>query len=303
MNVLFTGANGFLGSHVLRTLVKKKYKICILIRESSDLSRIDDLLDSLDICFYKDLSKLKFKAQLVIHFAWQGVSSNDRDNFEIQIQNLTITQKILDYCKTNEIDRIIAIGSQAEYGFYNKVVDEKYSEDFKTSSYGTIKNLTRFFIEKFCNQNNIKWTWLRLFSFYGPNEDPNWFIPWLISNIKTEKKINMTEGEQRYAYMYVDDFSSLFIKIIESPKTYNNIYNICSENDMSLREITFLLKDLIKPNSFNINFGAIPYRKDQIMLLKGSVSKLLNHLDLTTLNESSMKKNLTFILKELKNDI
>ena len=298
-----TGASGFLGSNVLRALRKNNHDVCILVRETSNLSRINDIVDDVDKCLFKNLNDLDFKAELVIHLAWQGVSANDRNNFETQIKNLTITKNLLSYCKANSVNRIIGTGSQAEYGFYENVVDERCSADFDTHPYGLVKNLSRLYIENFCNQYNIGWTWLRLFSFYGPDEDPKWFIPWLISNIINENKIEMTEGKQRYAYMHVDDFSRIFLEIINSSKTINNTYNICSENDLSLKEISILLKDIIKPNTFNIEFGAKPYRDDQIMVLKGNISKLLNHLNISSLNEKLFQDNMPTIIKKIKNEI
>lgn len=303
MKVLMTGSNGFLGSNILRLLLKNNHEICLLVRKSSNLSRIKDIVDSVQLCFFEDLNNLDFKAEVLIHFAWQGVSSADRNNFDIQVNNLTLTKSILSYCKSKKVNRIVVAGSQAEYGFYENIVEEDSKLDFDTNAYGVVKNLSQAYIKKFCEQNCIGWTWLRLFSFYGPDEDPNWFLPWLISNIINENKIEMTEGKQRYAYMHVDDFSRIFLEIINSSKTINNTYNICSENDLSLKEISILLKDIIKPKTFNIEFGAKPYRDDQIMVLKGNISKLLNHLNISSLNEKSFLDNMPTIIKKIKNEI
>lgn len=303
MKILITGANGFLGSNILRSLIKKNYEICILTRKSSNFSRINDLLDKVIVCYYTDLENLHFSADLVIHFAWQGVSADDRNNIETQIKNLSILKNLLFYCKSNSVKRIIGIGSQAEYGFYEKIVDENHSLDFDSHAYGTVKNLCRYYIKNFCESNNIGWTWLRLFSFYGPDEDPNWFIPWLILNVLNENNIDMTEGNQRYAYMHVNDFTSLFLEIIKSKKTIDKIYNVCSENDKSLKQIALIIKKIIKPKSFNINFGVKPYRKNQIMFMKGNISKLLNDLGIDSLNEKPIEKNLSKIIQKFKNEI
>ena len=77
--ILITGAAGFIGSNLTRYLVKKRFNVNIIIRKSSDIWRLKDILDKLNI-FYADLSEKKkirniikiIKPKTIFHLAAHG---------------------------------------------------------------------------------------------------------------------------------------------------------------------------------------------------------------------------------------
>ena len=89
--------------------------------------------------------------------------------------------------------------------------------------------------------------------------------------------MDMTPGEQKYAYMYVGDLARIIGKTVEVDIS-SGIYNISSSNAISLLELTNKILDLVKPSESQINFGAIPYRPNQSMHIQGSNSKLEKEL-------------------------
>ena len=112
-----------------------------------------------------------------------------------------------------------------------------------------------------------------MFSFYGEQESSSWLIPTLIENISSARKMDMTPGEQKYAYMYVADLANIITKIVEVD-IGSGIYNISSSKAISLLDLTNKILDIIKPAESQINFGAIPYRPNQSMHIQGSNAKL-----------------------------
>jgi nucleoside-diphosphate-sugar epimerase len=299
LKILLTGATGFIGSNLLFDLLDEKHEVCLLIRKNSNLSRISNQIERCRVEYFDNIDILNFKADIVLHLAWYGVSSRDRDNFDVQIENLSLLKGLLEYCKINKVQRFIGFGSQAEYGYYDGIVSEE-SPLRMENSYGVVKNLCQFYISNFCSANKISWNWLRLFSFYGINENNEWFLTWLISNILNEKAIEMTPGEQRYAYMHLDDLNYLIKKIFKSNNTMNKIYNISSQKDLSLKEIVLKCKSIIKPKKFNVEFGSKEYRKNQIMLMKGTMSKLFNDLDIVEFKEKNFNTGLTELIHNFK---
>jgi nucleoside-diphosphate-sugar epimerase len=131
-----------------------------------------------------------------------------------------------------------------------------------------------------------------LFSFFGELESSTWFIPTLIDKISSQEKMDMTPGEQKYAYMYVGDLASIIVKTIEIDIS-SGIYNISSKSVISLLELTNKILEIIKPTESKINFGAIPYRPNQSMHIQGSIAKLEKELgekiDELDLNDSLSK--------------
>ena len=118
---------------------------------------------------------------------------------------------------------------------------------------------------------DINFSWLRLFSVYGPNDDNEWLIQYLIKEMKQNKIVNTTKGEQFWDYLYVDDISELLMKI--KVEEGLGICNLSSNKPIQIKELIFKIKKITKSES-EINFGAIPYREDQVMMMNGNNDKL-----------------------------
>lgn len=305
MKILITGISGFLGSAIAENLLKNGELVCGIIRSNSDLWRCKGFADQLKLINIEnenwEANCILFEPDLIIHSAWNGVTSNKRNDWNTQLSNLNLSIKLLHIAKTCNVDKFISFGSQAEYGLFDGEVDESYKIN-PNSAYGLSKKYLQETIECYCNQNGIKWYWLRLFSFFGEKEANTWLIPLLIKNVIEEKEMKMTPGDQKYAYMYIDDLAMIISKIAKSSNIKSGIYNISSNNLISLKELANLIINCINPETNNILFGALPYRENQPMLIKGNIEKLEGQIG--KLKESDFKKNLNqvinFYLKNVK---
>ena len=108
----------------------------------------------------------------------------------------------------------------------------------------------------------------------------------------------MSPGDQRYCYMHIDDLATIIFKIINKSNTVNKIYNVCSENEYSLKEIVNQVESLLGISNSKIRFGALPYRDQQVMIMKGDVSRLKKDLNLTTLEEKNFFTEINKIIHE-----
>ena len=301
--VLITGITGFLGSQIAKKLNSEGFELIAIKRKSSDLSRCSEFTDNvawIDLSDNWEENVIDLNPQIIIHSAWEGVGAIDRDNWQAQMNNLQFTLKLLSIAKEVSVEKFFGFGSQAEYGAFSGIIDEEYIIDPK-SAYGLSKNLCNQTIKVFCEQNNIDWYWLRLFSFFGEKEGSNWFIPTLIRNILESKPMDMTPGEQRYAYMYVGDLADIIVKLVNSTAN-SGIYNLSSKQSVSLIEIVEKIINIIKPNNPQINFGAMPYRENQPMLIQGKIAKLENEIGelLETNLDYNLKKVIEHIIENKK---
>lgn len=299
--VLITGITGFLGSQIAQELNDKDFELIAIKRNSSDLSRCSEFSKNVN---WIDLSNnweeqiIDLKPKIIIHSAWEGVGAVDRDNWQVQMNNLQFTLKLLSIAKEVNVEKFIGFGSQAEYGTFSGIINEDYVINPK-SAYGLSKYLCSETIKVFCEQNNIDWYWLRLFSFFGEKEGNNWFIPTLIKNISENKPMDMTPGEQRYAYMYIGDLASIIVKLVKSSAN-SGIYNLSSKQSVSLKEIVEKIINIIKPLNSQVNFGSLPYRDNQPMLIQGTVSKLEGEIGV--FSETSIDDNLKKVVEYIINN-
>jgi UDP-glucose 4-epimerase len=277
--ILITGITGFLGSHIAENLINN-YNVIGLKRENSNVWRCEEFKDKvvwIDIDGEKDYAKeiIKYKIDTIIHGAWIGVESKERDDWSIQGKNLQFLLELLQIAKKIVIKKFIFLGSQAEYGNINGIVTEEQVCE-PSNAYGSVKLACLEILKTFSKNNNINWIWLRLFSLFGEKEGRTWLFPTLIEKIKTENEMDFTLGEQKYAYLYVKDFALIINKIV-TIKIESGIYNVSSNIVRSIRSIVEEIRGRINPK-FYLNFGALNYRDNQSMHMQGAINKLENQI-------------------------
>ncbi|PZP50930.1 MAG: NAD(P)-dependent oxidoreductase [Pseudopedobacter saltans] len=280
VKILLTGGTGFLGSAILRNLKKtENVDILAVKRPHSNIEQFKDLLGiqwvDLDVENEFIEKWIDFKPNIIIHSAWAGVSNAERASWNVQLQNFELFRNLIHLAEKVNIDKFIVLGSQSEYGIYNTAVSEN-AEIVGHDAYAACKIAMNSLLESFCSKENINWYWLRVFSIYGPGENENWFIPWIISKMLNNEDVALTGCEQEYDYLYIDDFAKMIEKIVFSKKENQGIYNICSGNSLPLKKIALKIKELINGNA-KLDFGAIPYRDNQSMFLGGNISKFKNN--------------------------
>jgi UDP-glucose 4-epimerase len=275
--ILITGSSGFIGSELVKKLLRKKvYLILLINKEKLKIKSKKIKFISCSLLNYKKLKNILYTNNItdIIHCAWIGVSSQKRNSLQQKL-NLKITSNILRAIKYKKINSFISLGSQAEYGskFYKIYEDSK--ERPKTQ-YGKIKIKILKKIQVFCKKNNIRFVWLRIFTGYGPNSDNNWIIPSTIIKIINNQKTKFTSGNQIYNFIYVSDITSAIIKSLYK-KTVNGIFNLGSEKSYKIKYVVKLIFKILKIKKKPV-FGELSYRNDQAMKFTPSISKIKKKL-------------------------
>jgi nucleoside-diphosphate-sugar epimerase len=300
--VLLTGITGFLGSHIAEILNQNNIEVIGLKRSTSNLSRCTSFADAIK---WIDLDNgSDWKAQVIaqspteiIHCAWIGVEANDRNQWSLQAKNIALLIDLLEVTQGLDLKKFIFLGSQAEYGN----ISHKVSEDDVVqpmSAYASVKLSCLQILKTYSELNHINWLWLRVFSVFGERESDNWLIPSVINTMKTGTEMDFTGGAQQYAYLYAGDFAKILLLIVKSEIT-SGIYNVSGNHTLTLKSLLSQIRDTINP-SFQLNFGAIPYRQNQSMHIQGDITKLTNEIgviDFTDFNVA-LSKTLNYYLSK-----
>jgi nucleoside-diphosphate-sugar epimerase len=275
--IFLTGITGFLGSNIARYLAGEGHSIIATYREGSSTLCCADITDKIDWVLQDEgewiETIINYKPKVIIHSAWIGVSHADRDNWDVQYKNVDYLNTILSIAKNSNTKHMVVLGSQAEYGVFNGCIDEEYSLK-PTEAYGYIKIVCSELVKQHCNYNNINWYWLRLFSFFGKGEASTWLIPSLVHRILTSTHMDFTPGEQKYAYLYVNDLGCAIANIIKHEGTSSGIYNISGSKVIKLRDLVQKITSYLD-ESFQLNFGKLPYRVNQPMHMQGNSTKFI----------------------------
>lgn len=277
-NVLITGITGFLGSHIAEVLLQNKVEVIGLKRIESDIWRCQEFKDRIDWVDIDECWKdkvLNKKPGVIIHCAWIGVEARFREDWLEQTKNITFLVELLELGKEIELQKFIFLGSQAEYGLTTGKISEEHLPS-PVNAYGSVKLAALELLKTFASLNRINWLWLRVFSVFGEKENANWLIPSVIRKMQAETQMDLTAGEQQYAYLYVRDLSEIINRMVHKDIS-SGIYNISSNKIRTLKSLVEIIKKRIN-SSFNLNFGAVPYRKDQSMHIEGDISKIEGEL-------------------------
>jgi len=300
--VLITGITGFLGSHIAETLLNNNIQVIGLKRENSNIWRCHDFkakiqwIDIDEQGHFKE-QLLKSSIDTIIHGAWIGVESNERNNWEQQTKNIPFLVELLEVAKAVGVKKFIFLGSQSEYGNINGKISEQEKTQALTA-YGSIKLACLEIVKTFCSTNNINWIWLRLFCLFGERENQNWLIPSLINSMLLEKQMDFTLGEQKYAYLYVKDYAAMMNKMV-TMTIESGVYNVSSNTIRTIKSVVEDIKKYINPE-FILNFGALNYRENQSMHMEGDISKLtaqIGKIEFTEYN-IALKNTLDYYLKK-----
>ncbi len=248
-------------------MIKEGAHVSILVREGSDLSRIADVLqdvDMLKVDSYDSSSVLAVTGnqswEAIAHLGWQGVTSRDKDEIFQLTGNLDFLVTLLTVSERCGARVFMGLGSQAEYGN----VEGRVREDCPASPvtlYGKAKDLCRQTAASFCDTSGIRFCWLRFFSLYGPGERPPWLIPSLIQALHRGEHFPMTSCEQARDYLYIDDASRALAEALRRD-TVRGVYNVASGDPVRLREIVETVESLTGGGG-SVGIGEIPQRGDQ----------------------------------------
>ena len=278
MKILLTGATGFVGSYVLRQLVAEQgTEVAALVRHPDNAWRIRDELSrthALPVALEDGEGLRKaidaFRPSHVVHLAWSGVLGKNRNDAS-QHLNVFHSMRLLELALRVGARHFIGLGSQAEYGPCQARIDES-TPTAPTTLYGAAKLSTCLMAARLCEVSGARFAWLRLFSSYGPQDHPEWMIPYLALKLLRGEKPSVTAAEQRWDYIYVEDAAAAIVAVAMAERA-SGIFNLGSGTAPRLREIIERVRDTIDP-ALPVGFGEVPYRPDQVMHLEADITRL-----------------------------
>jgi UDP-glucose 4-epimerase len=277
MRVFVTGGTGHLGAFVVRRFLKDRADVAVLMRSSANSWRISDVLPQLtivpgDLANPQSYARVlaDFAPQIVVHLGWSGVSAPMRNAAE-QVLNVTAAVELLRVAKDSGCVRFVGVGSQAEYGRAVMPLDEDVLPA-PDSMYGAAKLAACVLTRQLCHEWHIQFAWLRLLSTYGPMDNDEHLIPLVIRQLLHREKPLLTNGQQLWDYIYVEDAAEAIYRAGTMPAV-RGMYNLASGSPVAVRTIVETIRDLIDP-ALPLGFGEKPQPTDETRDLTANIARL-----------------------------
>ncbi len=249
---IVTGGTGFIGINLVRRLLDEEHEVHLLVRSNYKNWRIIDLLDRIkihriDFSSSRDLSSLmtRIKPNWIFHLATYGASLSQQDFNQTLRTNLIGTMNLMQACLKTDFEAFVNTGSSSEYGFKNNAPSEKEFLE-PNSYYALTKVFSTLLCQYLARQYRRHMVTLRLYSTYGPYEEPIRLIPTLILFGMQGKLPPLTDSNVAHDFVFVKDVIDAYLltatKTNEEPGT---IYNIGTGVQTSLYEVFQIVRRIL----------------------------------------------------------
>ncbi|MFT5294059.1 MAG: NAD dependent epimerase/dehydratase [Colwellia sp.] len=285
--VLVTGADGFIGSHLVEMLVKRgcKVKALAIYNSFNHWGWLEDINcknqveiicgDIRDAHFCRHITKnvdivFHLAALIAIPYSYLAPQSYVETNIT---GTLNICQAALD----NNVNRIIHTSTSEVYGSAQYVpIDEKHPLQAQ-SPYSASKIGADSIAMSYFNAFDLPLTIARPFNTYGPRQSARAVIPTIISQIaKGEKQIKLGDVSPTRDFNYVADTCHGFISLAEHDNCIGEVINIASNYEISVGDTLNLIKTIMKSDvEFIVDEQRLRPEKSEVNRLWGDNAKML----------------------------
>lgn len=264
-----TGGTGFVGSWLIEYLLSQNVRVHAVVRDKNKL--LPSFLlrkDGLFSCVEKDISLLiaddipDIDWDCFFHLAWEGVSPEKKNNYKVQINNISTAMRMMELAKDFGCKKFIAAGTVAEYVFNDGVMDfsrKQTPNDF----YGAAKVAAHFFLEVEASRVEVPFIWAVLPSTFGERRIDNNIITYTIRSLLNSEIPQYGDLSQMWDFLYVSEVVRALYLIGEKGEP-GKTYGIGSGQYRTLKEYIMTIRDLINPQ-LPLGIGSFKYKTKQLM--------------------------------------
>ncbi|WP_298236966.1 NAD-dependent epimerase/dehydratase family protein [uncultured Algibacter sp.] len=299
MNILITGAAGFIGSHTAERFKQlghrvigvdnfsPYYDVYLKKRNAEVLKNQDIRIIELDLRTDSLIELLPNKMDCIIHFSSHPGISKTSTFSDYLTNNVNATQNLLNWAiGLKNRPYFINIATSSIYG-----LEATLSEDqapFPVSWYGVTKLAAEQLVLSYVRKKELKGTSLRLYSVYGPRERPDKLYTKLLDCGINNKEFSLYEGSEKHlrSYTYVQDIIDGIVSVFGKEELCNGeIFNLGTEVENTTARGIQIIEELL---NVKIKKKISPPRQGDQLRTKANINKarkVLNYNPTTKLKE------------------
>lgn len=259
--VLLTGATGFVGRHVLASLLDGGWDVHGVSRrqpddvaatphhESSNLTwHFTDLLDRAAT----QRLVARIRPAYLVHLAW-NMTPGRYMHGPSNAQWAEAGRDLIETFYNEDGSHVLVAGTGAEYGPSERPCHEHRTPVAPETAYGRAKVDLQRHVERSAEESDRTHTWARLFNIYGPGEHPARLVPSVSRAIVSGRTIPLTDGRQTKDYLHVADAAEGIVAALEHH--IEGPVNIASGEGVTVRYVAETLAGTPERRAL-LDFGA-----------------------------------------------
>ncbi len=215
--ILLTGATGFVGSNLLKTLLARKYQLCCIKRSSSNDSRV---LEFMDACIWYNIDEIDVESiflnhpiETVIHCA-TDYGRDGADAVQVYQSNISFPLKLLD-CAQRHGSRLF-INTDSFFVRQADALWREGKEPYK-AMYTRSKYIFTCVVKDQIKRRKISFVNLQLEHVYGPGDGKDKFVSFLLESLLCNREwLKLTSGDQMRDFIYVEDVANAYLAVLEN---------------------------------------------------------------------------------------
>ncbi|MDC2621419.1 NAD-dependent epimerase/dehydratase family protein [Bacteroides ovatus] len=270
MKILVTGADGYIGRHIVNNLLDLGHEVIAVDIHTDD---INDKAEKKKLnLFTADLTNVYTSLgspDVCLHMAWRDGFVHNSVN---HIGDLSSHYKFLVALMEQGLKHLAVMGTMHEVGYWEGKIDENTPCN-PISMYGIAKDALRRSMIAYCKSNSILLQWLRGFYILGDDKkNHSIFSKLLQADEQGQELFPFTTGKTKYDFINVDELVEQISKAVTQTDV-TGIINCCSGNPMTLAE---RVENFIKDHELKIrlNYGVFPDRPYDSPIIFGDDKKI-----------------------------
>lgn len=251
LRVLVTGGAGFIGSHLVRALVRAGYSVRVLDNFSvGSLNNLKDVLESVELVVgdVRDGEVVELAVRgvdVVVHLAAliDVAESVEKPDLYFDV-NVFGTYNVVRACR--RVSSVVFASSCAVYGEPVRVPIDEEHPLAPRSPYAATKVAGEAFVKAFAELYGYRPVILRLFNVYGPKQSKAYagvIMEFLRRVTRGEPPVIFGDGEQTRDFIHIDDVVQAIMKVLTSDRACG-VYNVGSGRSVTINELAQLVLKL-----------------------------------------------------------
>jgi UDP-glucose 4-epimerase len=261
-NIAIIGSNGFIGSHLAETLLRKNdYHLFLFGNSKANILSGKLPYTKIDLNDGKQVAKNFATIDLVYYLASASIPSSSWNNPLLELEkNLIPFVNFLEAISILNVQRVVFVSSAGTvYGNSQEKVTEN-SNKLPYSPYGITKLTMEFFLNHYKVKNNLNFDVFRVSNIYGSGQNTSkglGIINTFLEKIIEEKQVQVFgNGENIRNYVYIKDVVELLCLSANSQVNKSSIYNLASNDALSINELVAKIKNIVPENFEIVNKSA-----------------------------------------------